>query len=311
MTSLPEQPPVAAPAVGGSEFFCPGCGYDLRGLAQSERCPECGLAIDRTAAGVSRIPWAHRRRLGRFRAYFATVRLTTLNPRKLAEEIYRPVGYADAQRFRLVTVALAAVGPLGFLIAPMLRGQWFAADDAMPLFYVGYTGQWDTAIMDLTLPWFAGARLHPVLPAAFLLLFVLVTGAGSYWFAPRWLSEQQQNRAIALSYYTSAPLALLPVLAALIGLEILIAGALGGHRQVEHRLTLAIVATCMALLLFIVYTTGNALLKLLQIVNRGRPLRTVWAAPAIILSLAVAAVLAVGVFPWVVGFVALVIDSFG
>src|SRR5688500_6888706 len=90
-----------APAPNDADLFCPGCGYDLRAI-DSGRCPECGLPVDRTA-GVSRIPWAHRRRIGWARAYSRTVWLATFRTRKLAAEVERPVDYRAAQQFRLVT----------------------------------------------------------------------------------------------------------------------------------------------------------------------------------------------------------------
>ena len=33
-----------------ADLFCPNCGYNLRGI-DSERCPECGVVIDREAMG--------------------------------------------------------------------------------------------------------------------------------------------------------------------------------------------------------------------------------------------------------------------
>ena len=98
MTLLePESRPAAAPP----ELFCPECGYDLRGTEHTDRCPECGTAIDRSAiAAESRIPWVHRAAIGRLRAYRRTVWLATLRPRRLGAEAARPVSYAAARRFR-------------------------------------------------------------------------------------------------------------------------------------------------------------------------------------------------------------------
>src|SRR2546430_12165891 len=79
--------------------FCPDCGYDLRGLT-SGRCPECGLLIDDAALAASPIPWVHRRRIGRVRAFFRTLMLTTFRPKRLAAAAAVPVDYREAQRFR-------------------------------------------------------------------------------------------------------------------------------------------------------------------------------------------------------------------
>ena len=53
-------------------WICPACGYDLRATT-SDHCSECGLAIDRDALQQSAIPWAHRRQIGRVRAYLKTL----------------------------------------------------------------------------------------------------------------------------------------------------------------------------------------------------------------------------------------------
>ena len=57
----PPSIPTDDPTVGR---FCPDCGYDLRGIS-SDRCPECGHAVDPTSLAISIIPWTHRRSLGR------------------------------------------------------------------------------------------------------------------------------------------------------------------------------------------------------------------------------------------------------
>src|SRR5438477_13137741 len=92
--------------------FCPDCGYDLRGLS-SERCPECGLSID-AAMVESPIPWAHRARIGRLRAFRRTVILATFRPKRLAAAVAVTVDYADARLFRRLVVLQVS---LPFVIA--------------------------------------------------------------------------------------------------------------------------------------------------------------------------------------------------
>lgn len=188
------------------DLICPDCGYPLRGLT-SERCPECGLLLDFIESGESGIPWCHRKRIGRVRAFCKTVFMEIFRNRMLCREIYRPVSYADAQRFRWVCVAVAYVSTLigvGLIHVefPNLLGR--AADE------VGW--------------WFI-----TLVAACYLLALVAFTGLPSYFFHPRRLSVATQNRAVALSYYASAPLTLmvLPVLVIAIGGPLLRSGVLG------------------------------------------------------------------------------------
>jgi hypothetical protein len=174
------------------DLYCPACGYSLRGIA-SDRCPECGLTIDRSSAAMSRIPWSHRVRIGRFRAYWRTNVMAILRPGRLADEIRRPVDFRDAQRFRHITVSLAwaplvALGTWGYLSLIDVR----AAPSVPPEDRLGWV-----------------LEVIALLSAAFSLwLFLLAgSGAGSYFFHPRRLPVSRQNRAIALSYYSCAPLA--------------------------------------------------------------------------------------------------------
>src|SRR5690349_14795558 len=73
-----------------AEIFCPECGYDLRSI-DSARCPECGTQWDRTQLARSRLPWAARATIGRGRAYARTVWLAIVRPRRVADEVARPV----------------------------------------------------------------------------------------------------------------------------------------------------------------------------------------------------------------------------
>ena len=98
--SAPPSAPAQLATTADDELFCPECGYDLRGIENITRCPECGLAIDPEGLARSQIPWVHRRHLGRFRAYWRTMWLSTFRPRKIAAEAARRVSYPDAQRFR-------------------------------------------------------------------------------------------------------------------------------------------------------------------------------------------------------------------
>jgi len=53
----------------------------------SDKCPECGLAIDRDLISISRIPWEHRREIGSFKAFWRTTRMVMFHPRQLAKEM--------------------------------------------------------------------------------------------------------------------------------------------------------------------------------------------------------------------------------
>src|SRR3954471_13137052 len=75
-------------------LLCPGCGFDLRATT-SDRCGECGLAFDRASLLESTIPWAHRRKIGRVRAYLKTFWQFTLDRRVLRNELAKPQDISD------------------------------------------------------------------------------------------------------------------------------------------------------------------------------------------------------------------------
>jgi hypothetical protein len=191
------------------ELFCPGCGYSLRGIS-SANCPECGLAIDRTEASVSRIPWEHRRRIGYIRAYWRTLRMPATS---VARDVIRPVNYRDARLFQFITVLLVGL-PLGALgVLPLPSYLYKGLGSSLQSWPITMPAGWT---IDLMLPLVAGVGLKFTVPIAVLLFLLAMTGVPSYFFHPPHLSIVQQNRAIALSYYACTPLVflLLPTLVA-------------------------------------------------------------------------------------------------
>jgi predicted RNA-binding Zn-ribbon protein involved in translation (DUF1610 family) len=112
MDSTPIQAEETTTAPAARELFCPECGYNLRGIT-SARCPECGTEIDRAKLAESQIPWVHRAKIGRVRAYVRTAWLATARPNRLAMEMAGPVSYEDARKFWLVTVGVAWVALAG------------------------------------------------------------------------------------------------------------------------------------------------------------------------------------------------------
>jgi hypothetical protein len=117
-TSPPRTQPPSAFDSGGevpSEYdvFCEACGYSLAGIV-ADRCPECGRAYDPAELPFARIPWLHRARIGRLRAYWATVRMILFHPWRFALELCRPVriSAADARLFRRVTLRIALLSAL-------------------------------------------------------------------------------------------------------------------------------------------------------------------------------------------------------
>lgn len=117
----------AGPVPSGYDVICEQCGYSLVGLAGS-RCPECGAQFDPAALPFARVPWLHRRRLGRWRAYWQTVKWVLRDPHSFAAELCRPVRISadDARRFRKLTTQVGALSAaLTFAFLPMLMPRGF------------------------------------------------------------------------------------------------------------------------------------------------------------------------------------------
>ena len=197
----------AAMPAGDIPLPCPGCGYDLR-AATSDLCPECGLVVDREALKVSGIPWAHRGRLGRVRAYVKTAWMFAADSAAVRNEASRPQVGSDAVSFGRVTGAILAVALVGAFIAPCflygaLVGGRFSAL-ALPPVPASVPIQLPGLLLDLAIPWSAGAVLLPVMPVCLTLLALAVTAL------PRVVFRGGPAAAAALGAYVTAPLLLLP-----------------------------------------------------------------------------------------------------
>ncbi len=198
------------------EIFCPECDYNLHGLT-SERCPECGLLLAFLRESTSQIPWTHRDESGIVRSYGRTVFWVMFRRKRLAVEIARPADYADSQKFRWLTIAIASIA---FLAATALF-LWFESETG-GLTLLHSDGSFTEGV------WIAGFYCLDV-----PLLFVCLTGLTSYFFHPKRLSIELQNRAVALSYYTAAPLALMPLAPIFFAASRIMLRASASHSWVE------------------------------------------------------------------------------
>lgn len=297
-----------APPPAAEELFCPHCGYNLRGIA-SRRCPECGRDVDRAGLAEVQVPWAQRKRIGRVRAYVRTVWMAVAYPRQLARQADRPLIYEDARWFWVVTILILSVSftvywfvsgydesRLNQLPAEMTRLMWARSPQRQDM------------LLDLSLPLSAVYALPPTVPIVVMLFLFAATGSSSYWFHPRRLSIEQQNRAVAASYYTCGPLALhlllvIPVIAIyalnlppkVIGSELVLATALAILIFVS--LVLPPLAWLYATVLMARHVRGYGVLEALGLYI-VLPLQ--WALIALLCGC---------VLPWVAGLVVLMVAS--
>lgn len=189
-------------------LHCPRCGYDLRMLT-SDRCPECGLPLAQAQLARSNIPWEHRKTIGRFKAFWRTVPLGLFQPRKLAVNVATPVHYDSAHRFRRACIMIACAGmalALLYIYAGFafhdsgfrLVGDFFQPSSTSSLISSshGYAWLFDWVAIAITLFscywWMRSAT------STFML-----------FSRSRYRDVIQQNRAVALALYGSAPVFLL------------------------------------------------------------------------------------------------------
>jgi len=282
------------------ELRCPACDYDLRALA-GDRCPECGLLVDRQRLSVSRISWVHRAQIGRVRAYCRTVMLAWRHPFALAQNVAMPLELRDAKRFQRVTVFLAYFPLLVLGVGTLIANN----NTRFDFFDLTHGPQKTGYILQLL--------LYLVIAISGWLFLLTATGVASYFFHPKSLSVSRQNRAIAISYYACAPLGFLglPIVLAVAAyfIDDYFAGDTGAAWFFEKGIpSLLILAACVLLILQIggwCFTTF-VLLKKSTVCGSGRLIALGAALP---LSWSILAVLFLGVLPLSFLFFALMILS--
>ena len=160
---------------------------------ESERCPECGAAADLDALSQPQIPWVYRKGKGLFRSYWQTVWLVMFHARRFHEEMSRDISEDHARKFRRVTF-LHVVVP----VAVVASGLYFAD--------VAVRTRGFNALEILGV----GGGSAAALACVWLFLWATSSIAGDFLRDDR-ISEELQNRAVALSYYTCAPMLGMPL----------------------------------------------------------------------------------------------------
>lgn len=294
----------------GPLLLCPGCGFDLRGTG-SERCGECGLAIDREALSVSGIPWAHRRRVGRVRAYLATAWQVAIDRRALRYEAGKPQDVADGRSFRRVTGALLGIDlAAAFIAIVYLAGGMsrFAMQVRVPDLTTSAASEprW----MEAAIPWFAGMTLTGVMPACLVMLGFWLAGAQRFVFRVGGAPMGHRLRAVALSWYTTAPLLLLlPTTACWLVVEAMQkADPMPDARRFPHVVFACVVAGCLLFLLAWVGTVYRTWQWLARARHGGLGGAVLGVAELVGLWL-LGVVVTLGLFPWCVGFFWVAVDS--
>ena len=173
------------------DVFCHACGYSLVGLV-GDRCPECGRRFDPGELPYARVPWLHRRRIGRVRAYVQTVRQVVRRPQAFADELCRPVRISagDAKKFRSTSAVLAATSVAAVVFVAMLHN----------------TGPWD---------WKDKVALSILVPLGWFATVVFLRLATDMpVFIWKGLPSRPPHELAPLHHYASAPLAYAPLAAA-------------------------------------------------------------------------------------------------
>jgi hypothetical protein len=202
---------------GFAAGLCPGCGYDLRGVPH-RLCPECGGDVGTTALADSRVPWERRHETGTFRAFWATVALSSFRPARLARRVSHGGSLPAARSFQTLCRLLALLCVL------------YVALMALPL-----------AVIVLSFEGFLGTTPDPV---RVMVLRVIIGACAAVAVGclvaaplvarlhrrPRQETSLRRHRAAVAHCYASGPLALYPALAA-VALGTYAHGYLGGDVQ--------------------------------------------------------------------------------
>jgi len=279
---------------------CPQCGYDLR-ANPAEHCSECGQIIDRASVGVSSFPWVQRRHAGRFRSYWKTVWLITVDSRRLRFETWKNQSLPDARSFQRITALLFAVTLTAICAGVMaVDRDLFVVPRPAPR-----PANW---LDDLSVPWAAGANLLPVIPAMFFLFALQLTWGHQRLFRVKAAPQRMQERASAIGCYASGPFALLLPMVMFWGVwfGLLFYNVIPNPRGVGT-MALALSPLLLALLIF-PFAPWRILQWNLRVRNLGSEY-SLLIGPLLIVSWLVDFVFFLGFLPWCIGLIWLAIDS--
>jgi hypothetical protein len=278
--------------------LCPQCGYDLRGIS-SRRCPECGMAIDRTAHLHSRIPWTYRAAKGRVRTYVHTVLLMTAGTRRFRDEIARPVSYRDARRFWMVTGVLVALALAVLVLAlaaftdldQILRDSDRLSTQLTP---------WQRAVVwDGFAPAIVGARFLPLMPLLTLAAVLSNLAILPMLLHGRSMSRTQRARAVAVAYYAGAPLVWWAILAPLTAIAVAVRWPLDNSKTSVEVFGLALWTAAVIYVPPIIAWVRSA--YLFAGLSNGGLVAGIGGAIALLLLWALNTAFWLGVIPWLVG----------
>jgi hypothetical protein len=289
----------------GPDRFCIACGYNLRGLS-SGQCPEYGLRID--AAGGSAIAWEGRREMGVVRAFWRTLMDGMFHAKRLAHAAAHPVDPRSAMGFRVIISLLATlpasllfwiivhtVGGTGFL------SVWQPGAPSWPFTPPQFPSGWEIPIL-----WSAGATLWAVLPIGAFITAYLGTGVLQYWVRAEEMSEERKKRAVAVSAYVGAPLAMLIVPTVAFGVAWAMWDWNDQLSQSIWKAHLVLAGVSCAAILTIYQV--NAMILISSLVRDGWVRKSI-AIMGLPLCWALAAMVGLVGFPMLVGLIWLMVDS--
>ena len=286
------------------EFYCPECGYNLHGI-QSNRCPECGQEVDRSATTTSRIPWTHRHEIGRVKAWRRTVWMATFRQAELARCVAAPVPYSDARRFWLVNVAIAlcALVPLYIYGAERID-----ASVTVPSFTA--SPAWGPGMLDLAVPWLT-VNSWTISISAVIACVATIMGVQTYLAGRCGPSRRMQDRAAALGLYASGAW----IGSALVG-GVLGVGSMGvllvvipSNERSPDAFRQCFEAGLLPFAAVLLLLSGAAIWHLIRKLGRLGPVRSLRLAGLIPLCWILILVLFGFIYPWCLGLVWLMLKS--
>jgi len=140
--------------------------------------------------------------MGLLRAYGRTVLMVIFRPKLFCEQLDNPIILKEARLFWMLTICLAYL--------PLVGG-------AVQIYYTeSQPNSIHRAIQSLFIPNYQPLPIGVFYLFGLLLFILFATGMPSYFCHPSSITVTRQNRAIALSYFACAPLALMPFIIALL-----------------------------------------------------------------------------------------------